>query len=252
MPSTTPLTPLDISVLGLLIEQPMHPYEMYQTLIQRSEDRVVKVRPGSLYHSVDRLAKHALVTAIGTEREGNRPERTTYAITEAGQLQLLERISGILGAPVNEYPEFPLAISEAHNLPIATVLRLLHNRLLLMRTDLAFVEAGLEDVRAKQIDRRFWINIEYTKAVAEVEIAWVEQLVADLESGNLPWLPESPENERPWSGKSHDPDTRLPETRLAGTRLAETELPETRLPDAPLSNTPLSETQLPENQQGNE
>lgn len=71
--AATALTPLGITVLALLFERPMHPYEMYQLLIQRRDDRLVKIRPGSLYHTVDRLERQELVVALGTEREGNRP-----------------------------------------------------------------------------------------------------------------------------------------------------------------------------------
>jgi len=46
------LTPLAISVLALLEERSMHAYEMYQLLITRHNDRLLKVRPGSLYHTV--------------------------------------------------------------------------------------------------------------------------------------------------------------------------------------------------------
>jgi DNA-binding PadR family transcriptional regulator len=192
------LTPLGIAALALLVERPMHPYEMYQLLIQRSEDRVVKVRPGSLYHSVDRLARAGLIRATGTEREGNRPERTTYEITEAGQLGLGERISEMLGTPTNEYPEFPLAIGEAHNLPRATVIQLLRSRLNLLGADLTFTEEGLHDLKERGIERRFWLDVEYTKALIEVEIEWLLQLIDDLETGALRWLdddnPSNPSN----------------------------------------------------------
>ena len=40
------LTSLGVSVLALLRERPMHGYEMFQTLVQRHADRIVKVRPG--------------------------------------------------------------------------------------------------------------------------------------------------------------------------------------------------------------
>jgi DNA-binding PadR family transcriptional regulator len=96
------LTPLAVAALALLAERPMHPYEMYQTLITRSEDRLVKVRPGSLYHTVDRLTRQGFVEAVGTDRGGNRPERTTYNITESGQLALSERVAEMLATPVNE------------------------------------------------------------------------------------------------------------------------------------------------------
>ena len=40
------LNPLAVSALALLAERPMHPYEMYQLMLQRREDRVVKVSAG--------------------------------------------------------------------------------------------------------------------------------------------------------------------------------------------------------------
>jgi hypothetical protein len=46
------LTPLGVSVPAPLRAQPMHGYEMFQTLVERHADHIVKVRPGSLYHAV--------------------------------------------------------------------------------------------------------------------------------------------------------------------------------------------------------
>ncbi|WP_235347412.1 PadR family transcriptional regulator [Arthrobacter sp. SPG23] len=139
MPRSAPLTPLGISALSLLVEEPMHPYEMYQLLMARHEDRLVKVRPGTLYHAVGRLEERGLVETAGTDREGNRPERTTYRITPAGREALTERLQDMLAEPVNEYPSFPLAVAEAYNLPAAVVLDLLDRRLLLLQEQLEFL-----------------------------------------------------------------------------------------------------------------
>jgi DNA-binding PadR family transcriptional regulator len=54
------VTSLGISVLALLRERPMHGYEMFQTLTARHADRMLKVRPGSLYHVVNRLTGEKL------------------------------------------------------------------------------------------------------------------------------------------------------------------------------------------------
>lgn len=168
----------------------MHPYEMYQLLVQRSEDRVIKVRPGSLYHTVDRLASSGLVRATGTEREGNRPERTTYEITERGSVALSERVSEMLGTPINEYPEFPLALGEAHNLPVETVIQLLRNRVNLLRADLEFTDASIAALEAKRLPRKYWVNVQYSRALRGVETTWLESLIDDLESGVLSWSEE--------------------------------------------------------------
>src|ERR1700712_5808862 len=98
------LTPLGLSALALLTEGPMHPYEMYQLLVKRMKNEIVKVRPGSLYHAVDRLERDGYARVIGTGRDGQRPERTTYEITETGRLALETRGAQLFAASENESP----------------------------------------------------------------------------------------------------------------------------------------------------
>ncbi|WP_344751298.1 PadR family transcriptional regulator [Gryllotalpicola koreensis] len=190
------MTPLAMAALALLSERPMHPYEMYQTLIQRHEDRLVKVRPGSLYHTVGKLTELGLVRATGTDREGNRPERTTYEITEKGQLALAERIADIIAAPVYEFPSFPVAIGEAHNLPKETVIDLVRRRL----KGLDLLRAEAEDAFAEfgrtALPRKYWLDVSYLEAVYSAEREWLRKLVADLESGELDWAEEKTSEEK--------------------------------------------------------
>jgi DNA-binding PadR family transcriptional regulator len=178
---------LGISTLALLAERPMHPYEMYQLLIQRHEDRVVKVRPGSLYHTVHWLEKHALARPTSTEREGNRPERTIYEITDDGRAALTRRVSEMLAAPVNEYPEFPLAIGEAHNLPRDTVIELLGARLALLEGDLDELDDGIRGVEARKVDPVYWLNVSYERAIRAAEAEWLRRLLDDLRTNVMPW-----------------------------------------------------------------
>jgi DNA-binding PadR family transcriptional regulator len=181
------LTPLGIAALALLMERPMHPYEMYQLLITRGEDRLVKVRPGSLYHAVERLTRHGFVEPVGTDREGNRPERTTYRITDSGQLSLSERVADIIANPVNEYPEFPLAIGEAHNLSRDSFVELLRRRRLNLLSNLGMFRIGSSDVAEKGVPKKYWIDVTYQEAMVKAEIEWLDGLVAELESGALDW-----------------------------------------------------------------
>lgn len=181
------LSPLGIAALALLAERAMHPYEMYQLLMQRHEDRVVKVRPGSLYHTVDRLLEHGLVRSIGTQRAGNRPERTTYEITAEGRDALAERVAEILATPVNEYPEFPLAIGEAHNLPKERVLDLLQTRRMRLESESEYLATAVADITHRSVPRRFWLDVTYDMALLKAQIAWIDGLLAELKSGALDW-----------------------------------------------------------------
>ncbi|PYI67299.1 transcriptional regulator [Arthrobacter livingstonensis] len=181
------LTPLGVAALGLLAERPMHPYEMYQLLIQRHEDRLVKVKPGTLYHTVGRLAEADLVKTVGTDRDGNRPERTTYAILPAGRDALERRLKELLARPATEYPSFPQGIAEAHNLPSGVVLDLLGERLGALEAHLAELELDAHMARARDVEQRFWIEVLYQQAIIRAELAWIRQLCSDITSGALPW-----------------------------------------------------------------
>jgi DNA-binding PadR family transcriptional regulator len=181
------MTPLAMAALALLSERPMHPYEMYQTLIQRSEDRIVKVRPGSLYHTVDKLEQLGLVRATGTEREGNRPERTTYEVTEKGNLALAERVAEVIETPEYEFPIFPVAISQAHHLPRETVISLLERRLMQLESRRLEIAAGLRKLDRTELPRKYWLDVDYLRAQVDAECQWLERVSAEIQSGELDW-----------------------------------------------------------------
>jgi DNA-binding PadR family transcriptional regulator len=183
------LTPLALSTLALLAERPMHPYEMYQLMLQRREDRVVKVSAGSLYRAVERLATDDFIAETGVEREGNRPERTVYAITAAGRDAVRSTLEQMLGEFVNEFPEFPVAIGEAHNLPPERVAELLDERVARIREFTGFIDAGLSHIAEKGVARHYVLNVHYTRAMLAAELDWLERTIAELRSGDLDWAP---------------------------------------------------------------
>jgi DNA-binding PadR family transcriptional regulator len=181
------LTPLAVACLAVLAEEPMHPYQVFSLLKERREDQLVKVRPGSLYHTVERLARDGLAEPCGTEREGNRPERTTYAITSAGRTALEERIGAMLDAPVNEFPQFPLALSEAHNLPRTQVIAQLTTRVERLEELLGQTGSALDAVRARQVPEAYWFVADYLRTLQIAERDWIRNLINRLENGDVPW-----------------------------------------------------------------
>lgn len=181
------LTPLAIGALALLNERPMHPYEMYQTLIERHEDRLIKVRPGSLYHTVERLETAEFVRATGTEREGNRPERTTYAITEAGDEALRARITEVLSAPINEFPIFPVALSESHNLPSKKVIGCLNTYIKAVDEQITELRTLLEVVRSQEVPEAYWIAGDLLMTLKIAERDWISTMIDRLASKDLTW-----------------------------------------------------------------
>ena len=181
------LTPLAIAMLALLRERPMHPYEMHQTLLERHQDRVMKIRPGSLYHTVERLHADGLVEVKSVEREGNRPERTTYRILPAGKRALTDRVAELLREWGRDYPSFPVAIGEAHFLPKEVAITSLKERRTLIERDLAVVENGQIEARERGVDPVVLLSGNYVHHMLSAEHEWLGRTIELIETEEYSW-----------------------------------------------------------------
>src|SRR6266487_2663347 len=108
---------LALAVLSYLTQGPMHPYELGRTLRDHGDERSIKFNHGSLYMVVQQLERAGFVAAQVTSREGQRPERTVYAITGAGRAELRDWLRELVGEPQHEYPHFVAALSLISALP---------------------------------------------------------------------------------------------------------------------------------------
>ncbi|WP_394940928.1 PadR family transcriptional regulator [Psychromicrobium sp. YIM B11713] len=181
------ITPIGAAVLGLLMERNMHPYEMYQTLIERREDRLMKIRPGSLYHAVDRLLGQGLIEQQGVEREGNRPERTNYSIKPGGYQALRQHLSGLLREVVVEYPAFRQGVAEAHNLPKDEVIELLGERKAKLKAEIEELTETCAKFTAQELNRALWLDFGYQLNILQAQMSWISRTLIELENGELPW-----------------------------------------------------------------
>jgi len=184
------LTPLAISVLALLEEKPMHAYEMYQLLVSRHNHRIVKVRPSSLYHTVERLAGQEYVRAIGTDRAGNRPERTTYELTPAGRDAMVRRVESGIETFVYEYPVFPVFLAEAHNLDAEDAVLRFRRRIEEMDFWLADVDKAMAAAKARDVPEPYWLAGTYVRAQVAAERDWLTTIIERIESKDLEWQPD--------------------------------------------------------------
>ena len=183
----SPLRPLGVVTLALLTERAMHPYEMYQLLIARHQDRTVKLRPGTLYHAINWLEGAGFVVATGTDREGNRPERTTYAITDEGRSALRHSVVSMLTNPQDEFPEFTVAMGEAHTLPQSEVVAALRERVAVLEAQASRGKNFMDYANKGGLPRRFVLGGEFALNRARADVAWLHSVIAGIESGEISW-----------------------------------------------------------------
>jgi DNA-binding PadR family transcriptional regulator len=177
--------PLALAVLACLHERPMHPYEMAATMRERGKEQSIKLNYGSLYTVVDNLAKHGLIEAVEARREGRRPERTVYRLTDTGRIKLDAWMSELLSTPVKEYPQFEAALSLMPVLHPDHVLDLLRVRVRSLEKQIGEEQIMLDAARKAGLPRLLLIEAEYQLVLRETELAWVRNLADDLEAGTL-------------------------------------------------------------------
>lgn len=178
---------LALAVLSMLTEEPMHAYRMQQLIKERHKDDVVNVsQRNSVYQTIQRLVRDGLAEIASTERAENRPERTTYRITDEGRATLDDWLRRMLSAPAQEYNEFPAALSFLPNLAPADAIVALTNRIARLEEHLSGLDAEIAHVGAF-LPRLFAIESEYKRHVVAAELAYVQSLVEDLRAERVTW-----------------------------------------------------------------
>lgn len=177
--------PLALAVLACLAERPMHPYEMAATMRERGKHESIKLNYGSLYTVVESLQKHGLIAARETVREGRRPERTVYEITEAGRLTFSSWLSELISTPAKEYTSFEAGLTLMGGLPPEQVVTLLGQRTAHLRAEIGRVRTMLDFAAEQDVPQVFLVEGDYRIALLETELEWVQKLARSIADESL-------------------------------------------------------------------
>ena len=174
-------------VLALLCEGPRHPYDMQRLIRERRKDFAAG-RTRALYHAVDRLCAAGQIEPAETVREGRRPERTVYRITDAGREEFRAALVDLLAVPRHAFPPLAAGLSVAGALPPCEVADALRRRAVALDAEIAALEAVLRGLWARlELPRLVVLEVEYVLALRRAERDWVVSVAADVAEGRLRW-----------------------------------------------------------------
>ncbi|MBA3869120.1 MAG: PadR family transcriptional regulator [Anaerolineae bacterium] len=176
---------LTLTILALLDEKPCHPYEMQRLIRSRGKDFAI-APTRSLYHAVDRLVRDEWIEAAETQREGKRPERTVYRITELGREEFHIWLNTLLCKPALEYPLFVAALSFMPHFSVEGAVQALQVRSIELEGRIADSAIKLKAWK-QHLPRLLLVEAEYMLAIQKAELEWVRSMIDDIETGRLPW-----------------------------------------------------------------
>jgi len=184
MPRDALANPVVLAALGALLERPMHPYQLAGVLAERG----VPVNRGSLYDTLEATTRAGWTEPRAAERAGARPQRTPYALTEAGQAELARRLDAQVRVPRREFPEFLGAVSHLGVLGPDRAAEALAERAGRLAALIADNQRRLDEALGSGgAPRLFVIEAEYALAMLRAEQDWVLALAEDITSGQLAW-----------------------------------------------------------------
>jgi DNA-binding PadR family transcriptional regulator len=172
--------PLGLAVLAGLLEEPMHPYEMARRFVEYGKERDFKYTRSSLYMVVGQLEKAGFIAEQETLRDTARPERTVYAITPTGRLELFDWMRELVAEPASEYPLFGAALSLFPVLPADEAQELLARRLVALTEMVADIRRTMVIAQDQGLAWWFLIEEDYRLTKLEAERSFVEQLAESV------------------------------------------------------------------------
>ncbi|BCJ36686.1 PadR family transcriptional regulator [Actinocatenispora thailandica] len=176
-----------MAILGLLEDEPLHPYRMQQLLKEWGKDQVVNVgQRATLYKLIKRLDEEGLIRARETARDHRYPERTVYELTDTGRDIRQRWLTEALSTARDEFPEFPAALSFLPLLAPETVRELLTRRREQLVGRLAARDALVDGV-GFELPRVSVLETGYQHAIVEAEIRWLDGVLRELADGSLTW-----------------------------------------------------------------
>jgi DNA-binding PadR family transcriptional regulator len=174
-------------ILGLVRwAQPVHGYEVRRELLSWNAEEWANVAPGSIYHALKKLATEGLLREVSTERDGSRPARTRYEITEPGEREFQEMLRDYWWRYKSPVDPFLVAFSLVLALPEEEAAAALRNRVRLLRENIEDMQQQIdqgpgEDFKPPHVFDMFRLAI----ARWEVELAWCESVALRVERGEL-------------------------------------------------------------------
>lgn len=191
-------------VLGAVRETgPVHGYDLRRELLSWGAEEWANVTPGSVYNALKTLVREGMLEVVGTDRQGARPERTTYRITEDGEEDLWRLLRENLWQ--SGLPNHPLLAGLAF-LPLfprdelAEAIRHRADKLRAQATQRrseARMIAASDYASPGGIPPHVAESFRLTAALLEGEAAWASDLAERLERGDLDGLWKADERTNP-------------------------------------------------------
>ncbi len=176
--TTTKLTPADLIVLSLLLERPMHGYELAQEYDRQEVRDWASVSKAQVYYALKKLEKSGLITASPDQADGDPRGKTSFRVTPRGKSLLQAHLVETHWIEERRPQPFTTWTGLSIHCPEQSRSSMFKQRREFLSRELLREGASYEQVAAMSSDRsRAGLKIiKLTISLIETEIAWLDSL----------------------------------------------------------------------------
>jgi len=178
------MTNAELALLGLIVEQPLHGYQIEQIIEHRGMRDWTEIGFSSIYYLLKKLEGKGLIQRERQPSPGSGgPDRKIYHTTEAGQKAWYQASLDCLREPDRKAGSILLGLAALPYLPNDEVVQALQQNLDRMRKRELHINtrSAAQQPLPPHVDAMF----DYSLKMIQSEMQWIDKLIQDLEAGKI-------------------------------------------------------------------
>jgi DNA-binding PadR family transcriptional regulator len=178
--STSATTKTDLLQLGLLLDRPMHGYELYQQIQAEGIDGWFNISAAGVYYSLGKLRERGLVAESG--RSGGRSSRkSVYRLTEKGRTVFFEALEAELDCQDQTYLDYDLAVYFLNRLPVQRAIPQLQKHQDFLAEQAQELKAILDGEQGNGSSSLRLAVLDHRRRFLEMEQAWLDDVICTIQ-----------------------------------------------------------------------
>jgi DNA-binding PadR family transcriptional regulator len=172
-------TKTDLLLLGLLLDRPMHGYELYQQIQSEGIDRWFNVSAAGVYYSLRKLHEQGLVVETG-QPGGGSVRKAIYRLTEDGRGAFFAAMEIELASHDETCLDYDLVIYLLNRFPVKRAIPQLEKRQAFLSRQHQKVESELAGEREDGSQALILAILDHKLRFLEMEQRWLAQVSASI------------------------------------------------------------------------
>ena len=165
---------IEITILGLLMEENLYGYEIKKKIVERLED-YVDIKFGSIYYAIKKAVENGWVKRVGTEKDSGNPERYIYEILPNGKKYYKKLLKQYFDKTLIHF-DIDIVLMFFNYLASDQKKQYIEQRLATLKEKLDSIKIKIEEEKTRPGDRDLSAIFTYLEHHLKAEMNWLKTL----------------------------------------------------------------------------